>query len=418
MRKLIICILFVFIIFPQIAFAQGKDKINLYFFYGDGCPHCAKEEKFLNLLKKENANIAVFSFETWHDKDNQSLLTKIGKELGITVRGVPLLVIGDQAITGYYDDATTGQQIKKIIDSYVNTGCNDIVAPLLSGAAKQPICAHGCENNNQECLHDCGCQADFEKNSQEQSKSNIQVPFLGEINPANFSLPILTLIMAAIDGFNPCAMWALLFLINLLLNMKDKTKMRILGSAFIVSSAAVYFIFLAAWLNIVMFMGFVGWIRSIIAVAAITSGAWHLRSYFKNRGKGCEVTKSEKRQAVFKNLRRIILEKNFWPALSGIIVLAALINIVELFCSAGIPAVYVPILTMAGLPAWQYYAYLLFYIFIFMLDDLVIFFIAMKTLEIKTSDSKYMRYSSLIGGVILLIIGILLLIKPGLLMFG
>ena len=416
MKKiLLITSFFIFSFSPFFAQSQARDKINLYFFYGDGCTHCAKEEVFLKKLAQENDNIKIYYYETWHDKENQDLLAKLGKELDIIIRGVPLLIIGDQTITGYYNDTVTGKEIKNIINDYAQTGCNDIAAQVIYGNGIVDICAHNCAEGDDECLRNCGCSANVEIN---EHINTVAVPLLGEINPQNFSLPVLTIIMAAIDGFNPCAMWVLLFLINLLLNVKNKFKMWALGSTFLISSAAVYYLFLAAWLNVILFVGFIFWIRLLIATVAIASGAYHLLNYFKNHSHGCRVTGSEKRQKVFKNLRKIVLEKKFIFALLGIITLACLVNIVELLCSAGIPAIYVPILTMANLHAWQFYAYLFLYVLVFLLDDLIIFFIAMKTLRLKVSDSKYTRYSGLIGGIVLVAIGLLLMFKPGWLMFG
>ncbi|MCK5510723.1 hypothetical protein KAI65_04260 [Candidatus Parcubacteria bacterium] len=417
MKKILFIIsFFVFCFSPVLAQTSAQDKINLYFFYGDGCPHCEKEEVFLKKLAQENENIKIYYYETWHNKENQDFLAELGRELDIVIRGVPILIIGDQTVTGYYNDEITGKKIKDIINEYAKTGCDDVVASVIYGEDIPVACTHGCDANDSECIHDCGCSADL--NNDQKNNNTVAVPLLGEINPQNFSLPVLTVIMAAIDGFNPCAMWVLLFLINLLFNMKNKFKMWTLGSAFLISSAAVYYLFLAAWLNVILFMGFVFWIRLLIAVVAVASGAYHLRDYFKNRSQTCKVTGSESRQKVFKNLRKIILEDKFIFALFGIIVLAGLVNMVELLCSAGIPAVYVPILTMANLPIWQFYAYLFLYVLVFLLDDLIIFFIAMKTLRLKASDSKYTRYSGLIGGIILVVIGLLLMFKPGWLMFG
>ena len=98
--------------------------------------------------------------------------------------------------------------------------------------------------------------------------------------------------------------------------------------------------------------------------------------------------------------------------------LAAAVNLVELVCSAGLPAVYTSVLAMSNLATWQYYSYLLFYILIFMLDDLIVFILAMSTLQIKAISSHYTKWSGWIGGILMLIIGFLLLFKPGLLMFG
>jgi hypothetical protein len=117
-------------------------------------------------------------------------------------------------------------------------------------------------------------------------------------------------------------------------------------------------------------------------------------------------------------LRAVALEQRFWLALLGIVLLAIAVNLVEFVCSAGIPAVYVQILAMSQLPVWQYHAYLLLYILVFMLDDLLIFVIAMKTLQVSGLSGTYARWSHLIGGGLLLLIGVLLLFKPEWLAFG
>ena len=109
---------------------------------------------------------------------------------------------------------------------------------------------------------------------------------------------------------------------------------------------------------------------------------------------------------------------NFLIALVGIVLLAAAVNLVELVCSAGLPAVYTQVLILSGLPAWQYYVYLLLYIIFFMLDDLFVFFIAMSTLKMAFISAKYTRYSNAIGGILMLIIGILLIFRPDWLFFG
>jgi hypothetical protein len=193
--------------------------------------------------------------------------------------------------------------------------------------------------------------------------------------------------------------------------------MWILGSSFIIASGAVYFLFLAAWLNLFLFLGFVLWVRIVIGLVALGSGGLHIRSWWKNR-EGCEIIEEEKRKKMFDKIRNIIAEKKFWLAVSGVVILAGAVNLVELVCSAGLPAVYTQVLALANLPTWQYYGYLFLYIFIFMFDDMLIFFIAMTTLRMKAIEAKFTKYSSLIGGVIMLIVGLLLLFKPGWLMFG
>ncbi len=378
-----------------------SSRVNLYFFWGDGCSHCAKEKVFLQQLEKENRNIKLYSFEVYKSSQNRKLFSEIGRELQIDTSGVPLLIVGEKHFVGFYNAQTTGVKIKQAVNDYLKHGCVDLAGELL-GIKPEPSSK---EPGQEECEPVQGIP------------NKISLPFLGEINPSNFSLPILTIVLAAIDGFNPCAMWVLLFLINLLLGIESRKKMWILGSAFIISSAAVYFMFLAAWLNIVLFMGLVTWLRVIIALVAFTSGGYYLHEFYINRP-GCKVTSSAKRKIVFEKLRRIVLEEKFFLALAGIIILAAIVNLVELLCSAGIPAVYVPILTLSNLPVWQYYFYLILYIFVFLLDDLLIFIVAMATLRMKAISSRFTRWSGLVGGIIMVLIGILLLFKPGWLMFG
>lgn len=405
------------LIAPLKSFAQ--QPINAYFFWGEGCPHCAKEEKFLKTIEQENPNIKIFRFETRHNKENVELLKTIAKELDLDIRGVPFLVIGNKSVSGYYNDETTGLKIKNIINEYADGGCEDVVARIINPGGEDTQCTNSCSEDDLECIHNCGCKADLDVGNQiENNSDKVDLPFLGSVSAKAISLPLLTLIIAGADGFNPCAMWVLLFLISLLLGMKDRKRMWILGSSFIFASGFVYFLFLGAWLNILLYFKYVVWLNYLIGAVAIAGGSYHLYDAYKNREGGCHVTDNEKRKRIFTKLRNIVSQNSFVLALAGIMMLGAVVNLVELLCSAGLPAVYSQVLVMSEIPAWQHYAYLLFYVFIYMLDDLVIFLIAMLTLNMKGINSKYMRYSTVIGAIVILIIGILLIFKPGWIMFA
>ncbi|MEJ2347937.1 MAG: hypothetical protein P8Y17_01915 [Patescibacteria group bacterium] len=246
----------------------------------------------------------------------------------------------------------------------------------------------------------------------------LKVPLLGDINTENLSLPLLSVVIGILDGFNPCAMWTLIFLISLLLGMKDKKRMWILGSTFIATSAFVYFLFLSAWLNFFLVLGFVFWIRVAIGLVALGAGIYSLRDFYVNREGGCKVTDSENRKKTLDKLKNITHKRKFIAAFFGIILLAFAVNLIELVCSAGLPAVYTQVLSLNDLPTLKYYLYILIYIFFFMIDDLFVFIVAMVTLHAVGIQTKYARFSRLIGGIIMVIIGILLLFKPELLMFG
>jgi hypothetical protein len=194
--------------------------------------------------------------------------------------------------------------------------------------------------------------------------------------------------------------------------------MWILGSAFIIASSAVYFLFMTAWLNIIIFLGFIFWIRIAIGLIALLAGAYNLREYWRDTAGVCTLSHGARRQRTMERLKEIIATRKFLFALGGIMVLAFMVNLVELICSAGFPVVYLQVLSLTPLPFWQYYLYILLYIIIFMLDDLIVFVLAMLTLQMVGATTHYKRFSSLIGGLIMLAIGLLLIFKPGWLMFG
>lgn len=384
----------------QVSFAQENDeKVNVYFFWGDGCPHCAKEKLFLEKLDSKYPEVVVQDFEIYKSRDNQKLLVDFGEKLDANVSGVPFTVVGDRYFSGWRSESTTGASIEKAVKQALDTGCRDVGEEVIGNTG---------EGDEESC--------DAEEESSVPEK--ISVPFLGDIETKNLSLPVLTIVMGILDGFNPCAMWALIFLISLLLGMKDKKRMWIFGTAFIVTSAIVYFFFMAAWLNLILFLGMVVWVRLLIGLFALFGGGYNLREYFTNPVGACKVTKGKEKQKIFEKLKEFTHLKSFYLALGGIIVLAFVVNLVELICSAGLPAVYTQVLALSNLETWQYYAYLVGYIFFFMLDDLIVFFIAMITLQMTGVTTKYSRWSHLIGGILMLIIGLLLIFKPELLMFG
>lgn len=376
------------------VFAQS-DSVNLYFFWSHGCPHCAQERAFLGKLEQKHPRIKVFDFEITEDKENIELFKKVAEGLNTRSFAVPFTVIGKKYFIGWLNEETTGKEIEAAVKCAVEQGCSDVVRGLIT--PKAPDSQVKKTNNVLE---------------------TVKLPLFGDIKTKDLSLPILTLIIAFLDGFNPCAMWALIFLISLLLGMKNKKRMWILGTVFIATSAFVYFLFMSAWLNLFLFLGFVLWLRIVIGLIALGAGGYNLRDYFVNKESACKITGGKKRQKIFQKMKEIAQRQEFLFAIVGIILLAFVVNLVELVCSAGLPAIYTQVLALNRLPQWQYYLYLGLYILIFMLDDLFVFFAAMITLQATGLSTRYARYSHLIGGMAMVIIGVLMLVKPELLMFG
>ena len=411
----------VFLFLPVSAKADEK-VINIHLFYGNGCPHCAAEEEFLSDYLKDRTDVKLYKYEVWYDSNNQELLSKVQKEMGTTNKnGVPFTVIGKKTIVGYAD-GVTDEQIKDAINYYLNNDYRDYAGEITGKVKKTEVKEDTIkdESKTEDKKENKIEKADDIKDSN-QTDENVTVPVLGKINAKKVSLPILAVVLGFVDGFNPCAMWILIFLITMLFNMKDRKKMWILGLTFILTSGIVYLMFMLAWLNLATFISKIAFIRLLIAVIALVVGLINIYKYIdslKKKDEGCDVVDKKDRKKIMEKIISITHEKKFIIALLGIMVLAASVNIIELMCSIGIPLLFTQILAMNNLSTFSYMIYMFIYIFFFLIDDIVIFVISMVTLKVTGLSTKYTKYSHLVGGIIMLIIGLLLIIKPELLMFN
>ena len=411
----------VFLLLPVSAKADEK-VINIHLFYGNGCPHCAAEEEFLSDYLKDRTDVKLYKYEVWYDSHNQELLSKVQKEMGTTNKnGVPFTVIGKKTIVGYAD-GVTDEQIKDAINYYLNNDYRDYAGEITGKVKKTEVKEDTTkdESKTEDKKENKIEKADDTKDS-DQTDENVTVPVLGKINAKKVSLPILAVVLGFVDGFNPCAMWILIFLITMLFNMKDRKKMWILGLTFILTSGIVYLMFMLAWLNLATFISKISFIRLLIAVIALVVGLINIYKYIdslKKKDEGCDVVDKKDRKKIMEKIISITHEKKFIIALLGIMVLAASVNIIELMCSIGIPLLFTQILAMNNLSTFSYMIYMFIYIFFFLIDDIVIFVISMVTLKVTGLSTKYTKYSHLVGGIIMLIIGLLLIIKPELLMFN
>ena len=376
--------------------SAADQSVNVYLFWTIGCPHCRHEKEFLAALERRDQAVKVVALEVSARRENLELFQQVGKLLQADISGVPFTVIGNQYVIGWQDEGTTGRAIESAIREARRRGAPDVVAGLLTAPAPAPP----------------------QRADKLTVPETLTLPVFGPVNLKHLSLGALTVIIGALDGFNPCAMWVLIFLINLLLGMEDRRKMWILGSAFLIASGSVYFLFMTAWLNILMFLGFIFWIRVIIGLVALLAGGYNLKEYWTDVSGACTLSQGARRQRTMDRLKGVISTRKFWLALGGIVLLAFLVNSVELICSAGFPVVYLQILSLTPMPFWHYYLYLLLYIVIFMLDDIIVFVAAMLTLQLMGVTTRYKRFSNLIGGVLMVLIGVLLIFKPGWLMFG
>ena len=389
------------LIFPLLTFAKEEDELKLYFFHGKGCPHCAEEKKFLNNIKKKYSNLKVIKYEVWYDDSNAELLEKIKNEMDVKGTGVPVTVIGDTIILGY--GSGTSEKIRRAIEYYQKEEYRDAVSEILAGTYEK-----GDSNIDS-----------FSKMEEKSDKEmTVKIPIFGKVNLKKVSLITAAVVIGFIDGFNPCAMWVLLFLISILIGMKNRRRMWVLGLTFLFTSALVYMLIMLSWVQIAVKITAIIWIRNLIALIALGGGIFNLYQFLKKKDdSGCQIVDDKKRKKIFKKIRKFTSEKSFFLALLGVMGLAVSINLVELACSAGLPLVFTELLALNHVNSFMKFLYTVIYIIFFLIDDLIIFFIAMFTMRVTGISSKYNKYSHFLGGIIMLLVGLLLLFKPEWLMF-
>jgi len=351
---------------------EPSDKVTVYLFHSAKCIHCAQENIFLDELEDEYGDkINIVRYEVSKNKDNQQLFKKVDDALNDSAGLVPLTIIGEKHYVGY--NSSTGANIKGTIDDYLRANGGDA--------------------------------------------NEITLPILGKVNIKKVSIPIVAIILGFLDGFNPCAMWILLFLISMLFNMKNRKRMWILGVTFLFTSAFVYFLAMLG-LNVVLSFTAVNWVRALIGCIALIGGLINIRSYINTKNDGCHIVDDNKRKKYFNKIKKFTTEQNFILAIIGVIALAVSVNLVELACSAGFPAIFIEILNINNFSTLQDTLYILLYILFFLIDDLVIFIVAMTTLKLTGISTKYNRISHLVGGILMVLMGVLLIFKPEWLMFN
>ena len=392
-------VLLLLLLIPTLVSAK---EVNLYLFHGDGCPHCAKEREYLKEIEKEYDDVNIHLYEVWYDTDNQELMAKVKKELNSSTNYVPLTIIGDKYTVGFNDN--TKLMIKNNIEKCLKEDCEDVVGNVLAG----------------KTANETTIKKEVKEPKKDKDDSIKDLPILGKVDVKKVSLPIIAAVIGLVDGFNPCAMWVLVFLISMLLGTKDRKKMWILGLTFLFTSAFIYLLFMVAWLNVAIKMNTVIWVRITIAIIAIIAAFINLKSFYKSLKKdtGCEVVDSKKRKNIIEKIKKFTLEKSLILGLLGVMTLAVSVNFIELACSAGLPLLFTQILALNNLSKLSYMIYILIYIFFFLIDDIIVFVIAMFTLKITGISNKYSKYSHLIGGIIMLLIGLLMIIKPEWLMLN
>ncbi len=433
----ILALFSIFFTAVNFAHADAASKVTIYFFWSVGCPHCEKEEVFLGKLGKEYPELDIRSFEVKNNPENARLFSELADAYGVRIKGVPVTFIGGlEPISGYSSDESTGQEIEEMIKRCVADECVDPLArlssrrgtaPLLPGGltgitGQQGVCPQGAECPEEKTPHPDVSQEQGGRagrlHTPEQATgrdATVKLPLVGEIKIAGNSLVYQTIVIAGLDGFNPCAFFVLFTLLGILLHVQSRKKLLLVGGIFVFFSGLIYFIFMAAWLNIFLFTSEIAGLTAVAGTVAVGFAFINIKDFFYHR-KGISLVIPDKaKPGLYARMRKLVKTTSLPSVFLGTVVLAAAANTYELFCTAGFPMVYTRILTLQNLPKAQYYFYLVFYnvIYVIPLTLIVLFFVV--TLGARKLSELQGQILKLISGVMMLCLGAVLLIKPQLL---
>jgi hypothetical protein len=372
-RYLIISLIILGIVigFTSQGTSSTGEGFEIHFFHIPGCSHCEEQEPFNEKLANTYPSIQIIEHDATTPQGSALLSEKLA-ELGIEDEpDFPITIFGNQVFGGWESEETTGRAIEEALQQCLAGNC-----PPPAG---------------------------------EEPGDGIVLPFWGEIVPGDYSLPALAVILGLVDGFNPCAMWVLVYLISIIATLRDRKRIWLIVGSFVLASGVLYFLFMTAWLNAFLFIGYVKPVTIVIGLVALGGGILQIRGFIETKGAiVCEVTDEESRKKTMTRIQKIVSSPITLGTIAGILALAFLVNSIEFVCSAAVPAVFTHVLSLASLTTFQYYGYILLYVFFFMLDDLIIFGTAAIALTSNLGE-RYAKYFRPIGATILIILGVLLL---------
>lgn len=369
LQRLISC-LFVLLFSGGIATQAGATPPDLEVFVRAGCPHCEAAKIFVEELRREQPSLQIAVYDIAENPAALQRLQTLAADRDMTGVGVPTFLIDTELIVGFLSADTTGAEIRARLDRRL------------------------------------------QRNAPSQTVEGIQTRWFGELRVRELGLPLFTIAIGLLDGFNPCAMWVLLFLLSLLVNLQDRRKMALIAGTFVLVSGLIYFAFMAAWLNMFLLIGVSRAAQLILGGIALFVGTVNMKDFLAwKQGLSLTIPESAK-PGIYVRIRRILEAEHLGGAMTGVVVLAGLVNFVELLCTAGFPALYTQILTLQNLPAWTYYAYLGVYNLAYIFDDSLMVTIAVVTLSQRRLQEQAGRWLKLTSGVVMAGLGTVLLLRP------
>jgi thiol-disulfide isomerase/thioredoxin len=369
--------------------ADGSPTVRLYYFFSPTCPHCQAAAPFIDAYAARTPWLELKKYAVKDNRANARFYYETALALGTQALSVPGFVFCRQVLIGYDTAETTGAGI---VEALEKCHADRVANPVATAPADATTGAPEAE-----------------------AGTVVHLPFLGTVDAKAFSLPVLTLVLAGMDAFNPCAFFVLLFLLSLLVHAKSRSRMAIVGGTFVLFSGVVYFVFMAAWLNVFLIAGELRVITAIAGLVALFVAGLNIKDYFWfKQGPSLSIPEAAK-PGLFKRMRDVVAAGSLGPMLASTVLLAIVANSYELLCTAGFPMVYTRTLTLASLETWRYYAWLAAYNAIYVIPLLAIVIVFVRTMGARKLTESEGRVLKLVSGFMMLGFGLMLLVAPNLL---
>jgi thiol-disulfide isomerase/thioredoxin len=382
------------------AQSNEEEAINVYFFWGEGCPYCELQKDFNQELIERYPQVIINSFEVYYDLDNRVIFIEMATRAGFEPQAVPTTFIGSRHWTGFSE--AIKREMEAAVVACIQSTCPDpgIGVPGIGVESREPIEA---------------TPTPIAEPPQEEESNILSIPLIGDINLDAQSLVFSTAIIAFVDGFNPCSLWVLSILLALVIHSGSRRRILMVGGTFLLVTAAVYGLFIAGLFKVFTYVSFLGWIQIAVAFLALGFALINIKDYFWYK-EGVSLTISDKHKPkIYQNIRSILSGDKSSLALIGATVAMALgIALVELPCTAGFPVLWSNLLSAQGVTTSSFTMLLGLYMLIYLLDELFVFIVAVVTLKASKLEEKHGRVLKLIGGSVMMALAIVLVVDPDL----
>ncbi len=360
--------------------AQGGVRVKLYFFWSQRCPHCIEAQPTIEAMVRDHAWIELHSHEVMGSAESRQLYAELARLFGQDARSVPGFFFCGQMMVGYESAETTGRQIYEVLASCREQLAQARVVP----ASPQVTVPDGA----------------------------LTLPILGALNLEAWSLPAITVAIAGLDAFNPCAFFVLLFLLSLMVHARNRKRMLLIGGIFVFFSGFIYFLFMAAWLNVFLVVGELRAVTAVAGAIAVAMALLNIKDYVRpGKGPSLSIPESAK-PGLYQRMRELLRADSLPAMVVGTVTLAIAVNTYELLCTSGLPMVYTRILTLEQLPTASYYLYLALYNVIYVVPLLLIVLVFTYTLGAHKLQAQEGRILKLLSGLMMLGLGVVLIIEP------